>query len=102
MEFTTLADKLYITAEALFKDSLELAVQILQSNFRPNFMIGIWRGGTPVGIAVSAMRDRQQVRITTLEDLHREYVDMQTIVFIGSSASSRESTWAHRAQISST
>lgn len=57
MEFTTLADKLYITAEALFKDSLELAVQILQSNFRPNFMIGIWRGGTPVGIAVQELLD---------------------------------------------
>ena len=46
-------------------------------------------GQTPVGIVVSAMRDNQQVRITALEDLHREYVDMQTTVFIGSSASSR-------------
>lgn len=44
---------------------------------------------TPVGIVVSAMRDNQQVRIVTLKDLHREYVDMQTTVFIGSSASSR-------------
>ena len=44
---------------------------------------------TPVGIVVSAMRDKQQVRIVALEDLHREYVDMQTTVFIGSSASSR-------------
>jgi len=46
-------------------------------------------GQTPVGIVVSAMRDQQQVRIVALEDLHREYVDMQTTVFIGSSASSR-------------
>jgi len=44
---------------------------------------------TPVGIVVSAMRDKQQVRIVALEDLHREYVDMQTTVFIGSSVSSR-------------
>ena len=43
---------------------------------------------TPVGIVVSAMRDNQQVRIVALKDLHREYVDMQTTVFIGSSASS--------------
>jgi precorrin-3B C17-methyltransferase len=46
-------------------------------------------GQTPVGIVVSAMRDGQRVRIVGLEDLHREYVDMQTTVFIGSSASSR-------------
>ena len=46
-------------------------------------------GQTPVGIVVSAMRDKQQVRIVALEDLHRENVDMQTTVFIGSSASSR-------------
>ncbi len=46
-------------------------------------------GQTPVGIVVSAMRDKQQVRIVSLENLHREYVDMQTTVFIGSSVSSR-------------
>jgi precorrin-3B C17-methyltransferase len=46
-------------------------------------------GLTPVGIVVSAMRENQQVQVVNLEDLHREYVDMQTTVFIGSSASSR-------------
>jgi precorrin-3B C17-methyltransferase len=59
---------------------LERAQQILL-NYRD--------GQTPVGIVVSAMRDQQQVRIVALEDLHREYVDMQTTVFIGSNASSR-------------
>jgi len=44
---------------------------------------------TPVGIVVSAMRDNQQVSIVALKDLQREYVDMQTTVFVGSSASSR-------------
>jgi precorrin-3B C17-methyltransferase len=46
-------------------------------------------GQTPVGIVVSAMREQQQVRIVALQELHRAYVDMQTTVFIGSSASSR-------------
>jgi precorrin-3B C17-methyltransferase len=46
-------------------------------------------GQTPVGIVIGAMRDNQQVRIVALADLHREYVDMQTTVFIGSSASTR-------------
>ena len=46
-------------------------------------------GDTPVGIVVAAMRDNQQVCLTRLEDLDREYVDMQTTVFVGSTASSR-------------
>jgi precorrin-3B C17-methyltransferase len=46
-------------------------------------------GSTPVGIVVSATRENQQVQIVPLADLHRQHVDMQTTVFIGSSASSR-------------
>jgi precorrin-3B C17-methyltransferase len=44
---------------------------------------------TPAGIVVSAMRPNQDVRIVPLEKLHQAAVDMQTTVFIGSSASSR-------------
>ncbi|CAN2040887.1 precorrin-3B C17-methyltransferase [Candidatus Magnetomoraceae bacterium gMMP-15] len=44
---------------------------------------------TPVGIVTSAMREAQNVSITTLENLHTCHVDMQTTVFIGSSASIR-------------
>jgi precorrin-3B C17-methyltransferase len=42
---------------------------------------------TPVGIVTSAMRDAQNVDVITLENLHRAEVNMQTTVFIGSSAS---------------
>jgi precorrin-3B C17-methyltransferase len=44
-------------------------------------------GRTPVGIVTSAMRDQQSVRIVDLADLHTAPVNMQTTVFIGSSAS---------------
>ncbi len=44
---------------------------------------------TPVGIVVSAMRKRQDVRIVALEKLNEAYVDMQTTIFIGNSTSSR-------------
>lgn len=44
---------------------------------------------TPVGIVVSAMREQQDVRIVALKDLHLADVNMQTTVFIGSSASAR-------------
>jgi precorrin-3B C17-methyltransferase len=40
---------------------------------------------TPVGIVSRAMRDGQAATITTLEDLTKNPVDMQTIVIIGNS-----------------
>ncbi len=44
--------KTYIDAGALLRDSFRLAAQVYDSGFRPDFVIGIWRGGTPVGIAL--------------------------------------------------
>ncbi len=40
---------------------------------------------TPVGIASRAMREGQQVIVTTLQDLLEQPVDMQTIVIVGNS-----------------
>jgi len=45
-------DKLFVSAEELLKDSFELGLQIFESGYRPTFIVGVWRGGTPVGIAV--------------------------------------------------
>ena len=42
---------------------------------------------TPVGIVARAMREQQHVHVVSLENLHTADVDMQTTVFIGSSAS---------------
>jgi hypoxanthine phosphoribosyltransferase len=49
--------KIYISAQQLLEDSLELGRQILDSDFRPNFIVGVWRGGTPVGIMVQELLD---------------------------------------------
>nr|WP_231716569.1 precorrin-3B C(17)-methyltransferase [Desulfosarcina alkanivorans] len=48
-------------------------------------VLGHREPGTPVGIVTGAMRDNQRVTLTTLGDLHRAEVDMQTTVFIGNS-----------------
>lgn len=45
-------DKHYISAEALLADSIRLARAIHDSGFAPTHIVGIWRGGAPVGIAV--------------------------------------------------
>lgn len=52
-----MADKLFIDAQQLLDDSFALGLQILRSGFRPDFIVGIWRGGTPVGIAVQELLD---------------------------------------------
>jgi len=45
-------DKVYISANELLLDTFRLARIIYESGFRPNFIIGVWRGGAPVGIAI--------------------------------------------------
>lgn len=47
--------KQFITAQQLLEDSFELGLRILDSGFRPAFIVGVWRGGTPVGIAVQEL-----------------------------------------------
>ena len=50
-----MADKLYLTADRLLEDSFALANLVLDSGFRPTHIVGIWRGGAPVGIAVQEL-----------------------------------------------
>jgi uncharacterized protein len=45
-------DKTVLTARDLLADSFNLGVRILESGFKPTLIIAIWRGGTPVGMAV--------------------------------------------------
>lgn len=45
-------EKQYITADQLLADAIELAFRIIDSGFHPDLIVGIWRGGTPVGITV--------------------------------------------------
>lgn len=44
--------KRFISADELLLDSYRLAKQVHDSGYRPDFLIGVWRGGAPVGIAV--------------------------------------------------
>ena len=42
----------FITANALLRDSFQLAANIYEAGFEPDFLVGLWRGGSAVGIAV--------------------------------------------------
>jgi hypoxanthine phosphoribosyltransferase len=45
-------NKRYITPQQLLEDSFALAAQVFESGFRPTCIAGVWRGGTPVAIAI--------------------------------------------------
>lgn len=53
--------KTYITAQKLLEDSFRLAAQVFEDDFRPHFIVGIWRGGAPIGIAVQEYFDYKQI-----------------------------------------
>jgi|TARA_R110000868_G_scaffold180529_6_gene421149 hypothetical protein len=54
-------EKTFITAQQLLEDSFRLASQVFEDGFRPTFIIGIWRGGAPIGIAVQEYFDFKKV-----------------------------------------
>jgi hypoxanthine phosphoribosyltransferase len=44
--------KKFVAADDLLVDSFKLAADIYASGFKPDFLVGLWRGGSSVGIAV--------------------------------------------------
>lgn len=42
----------YLSADQLLADSYALAIKVVESGFHPDLLIALWRGGTPVGIAM--------------------------------------------------
>ena len=44
--------KVFIDANSLVRDAFTLARRIYDSGFRPEFLLVLWRGGTPVGIVI--------------------------------------------------
>ncbi len=57
-----MVEKHYISAQDLLEDSYRLGAQIIESGFRPDFIVGIWRGGAPVGIAIQEMLEYFGIR----------------------------------------
>ncbi|GHB77616.1 hypoxanthine phosphoribosyltransferase [Psychrosphaera saromensis] len=56
-----MSTKKFITSQELLEDSFRLAHKVFQDGFRPDFIIGIWRGGAPIGIAVQEFFDFKKV-----------------------------------------
>jgi hypoxanthine phosphoribosyltransferase len=74
-------DKLFISADSLLRDSMELGLRVVRSGFRPTFLVGIWRGGAPVGIAVQ--------EILEYNGIECDHVSIRTSSYTGIDQQSR-------------
>jgi hypoxanthine phosphoribosyltransferase len=68
-------DKLFITAEGLLQDSFALAARILDAGFRPSYLVALWRGGAPIGIAVQEYLEYRGV--------HADHIAIRTSAYGG-------------------
>ncbi len=75
-------NKVYITAQQLLEDSFRLAHRIYSDGFHPDFIVGIWRGGTPVGIAVQEYFEYKRI--------HTDHIAVRTSSYYGIDRQSKE------------
>ncbi len=68
-------EKYYITAQQLLDDSFKLGLQIIESGFHPDFIVAVWRGGTPVGIAIQ--------EILTYYNIETDHIAIRTSSYTG-------------------
>jgi len=76
--------KHFITAQELLEDSFRVAAQVYEDGFRPDFIIGIWRGGAPIGIAVQEYFDFKEVKT--------DHIAVRTSSYYGINQQSKEIT----------
>ena len=68
-------DKFFISADSLLRDSMELARRIVASGLRPTFLVGMWRGGAPIGIAVQ--------EVLEYKGIHTDHIAIRTSSYTG-------------------
>jgi len=68
-------DKTVLSAQDLLEDSFRLGLDVLESGFRPTMIIAIWRGGTPVGMAVQ--------EILSYAGIESDHIAIRTSSYVG-------------------
>jgi uncharacterized protein len=69
-------DKLFISADSLLRDSMELARRVVSSGFRPTFLVAMWRGGAPIGIAVQEVLEYHSIHADHIAIRTSSYTDI--------------------------
>lgn len=70
-------EKYYVTADEFLQDSFRMGMQILKSDFSPKFIVGVWRGGAPAGIAVQEMLDFHGIETDHIAIRTSSYIGME-------------------------
>jgi hypoxanthine phosphoribosyltransferase len=68
-------EKDFISANSLLRDSMQLAMQVLRSGFRPTFLVALWRGGAPIGITVQEVFEYHGVIV--------DHISIRTSSYLG-------------------
>ena len=67
--------KIVLSAQELLEDSFRLGLRILEDDFKPTMIIAIWRGGTPVGMAVQ--------EIMAYAGVESDHIAIRTSSYVG-------------------
>lgn len=74
--------KTYLDAQGLLEDSFKLAANIINSGFRPSFILAVWRGGAPIGIAVQ--------EFLQYHNIHADHIAIRTSSYQGIDQQAKE------------
>lgn len=70
-----MSKKTWISAQQLLDDSYELGLQVLAADFIPTLVVGVWRGGTPVAIALQ--------ELLAYLNIHTDHIAIKTLSYKG-------------------
>ena len=65
-----MSEKLFLNPQQLLEDSFALAAKVYRSGFRPSFIVAVWRGGAPMGIAVQ--------ELLAYRGIHSDHITVRT------------------------
>lgn len=103
MILESIMKKTCISADQLLRDSFALALLVLRSGYTPDLIVGVWRGGTPVAIAIheafeftgkscdhlsirlssyTGINQRQTVQVEGLDYLLHKVQDKQRLLLV--------------------
>jgi hypothetical protein len=68
-------EKRYLDAQQLLEDGMSLGMEVFNSGFQPTFIVAIWRGGAPIGIAVQ--------EVLQLKGINADHIAIRTSSYHG-------------------
>ena len=80
-------EKHYINATEFLHDSWKLAAMIRRSGWRPDFLVGLWRGGAPVAVAIHEFFEATDWRV--------QHVPLKCASYTGIGESAGEVVFTH-------